>query len=242
MGCIIFCHVCFSCLLCLLLYILMVDVSSHSKSTNAHTHDHHHEHSHAINSIKEEDDDDGYDSYAYEYEDDDDDDGYDSPSNYHNHEHTTATTTTTGSSSRDFRVGLDGVDLAHAIRTNNPTISPRQDVLLELFDKGDKVHPGMWAVGYRKGRYKLVDGLLEDFSHCYESSGNMLNCSKTGNVYVDTVGYVSQLIFQWAEYVYGDASFDSVKGAMLLAHIQRINVEMQGSGMWVCGDRCIYVD
>ena len=124
---------------------------------------------------------------------------------------------------------LDGVDVSAAIRGSLP--SPRDSVLSELYEPGERVHPGMWAVGYRKGRFKLVEGVFEDLSHCHESRENALNCSSTGSSWADMVHSIGQSLFQWAEYFYGDAAFDSVKGAVLLAHIHRITLQMQGGGL-----------
>lgn len=141
------------------------------------------------------------------------------------------------------------------------------------------MHDGKWAVGYRKGRFKLVQGVFEDTSYCRESQVDALNCSSAADFfimknahtstaattaistrehvldiiesfvmgmfhrssedvcnhcgtawYVDTVAYIGETAFRIAEYFYGDASFDAVKGAVLLAHIQRVNMEAQGDG------------
>jgi hypothetical protein len=174
-------------------------------------------------------------------------------------------------------------------------------VVVLLCVVGDRVHDDKWAVGYRKGRFKLVQGMFEDTFHCTESKVDALNCSSSSIFFdtlmrpsstrtrtaaanfldaisdspphfppsttdkdghfsgvlgsiistiddmlsgggrrglavcssswcVDAVSRLGEVIFRWAEFFYGDASLDAVKGAVLLAHIQRVNLEAQGSG------------
>lgn len=94
------------------------------------------------------------------------------------------------------------------------------------------MHDKVWGVGYRKGRYKLVEGIFEDMSYYHESSINALNYSMTENYSrkYHLVAKFGELLFRLGSYAFGNGPFDSVRGAFLIAIVHKIGIAQQGSG------------
>ena len=71
--------------------------------------------------------------------------------------------------------GLDGHDLSVALLEGSK--SPRNEVLLDLYDEGECVWPGK-MVALRVGKFKLIQGSLSD-THWYSETSSSLRMNST---------------------------------------------------------------
>lgn len=117
----------------------------------------------------------------------------------------------------------DGYDLSNSIR--NEVESPRKDVLTELYYEGESMHPNLWTVSYRKGNYKLIEGLLEDTNYYYESNDDKMNT--TDLTWVATIG---EKVIRTLEYIFGIGNFDTCRQAMAVLMFHSQYIKAQGNG------------
>lgn len=94
------------------------------------------------------------------------------------------------------------------------------------------MHDKVWGVGYRKGKYKLVEGIFEDLNYYHESQVDSLNFTMTEK-YTWKYAVFSKFgeaLLRWGSYAFGNGPFDSVRGAFLIAIVHKVGIAAQGSG------------
>ena len=94
------------------------------------------------------------------------------------------------------------------------------------------MHGNSWGVGYRKGKYKLIEGIFEDMSYYHESTVDGLNYTMTENYSWKYMlsAKIGEVLFRFGSYFYGNGPFDSVRGAMLIAVVHKVGILAQGKG------------
>lgn len=101
-----------------------------------------------------------------------------------------------------------------------------------MYSAGEKMHGNSWGVGYRKGKYKLIEGIFEDMSYYHESTMDGLNYTMTENYswrYMLSAK-IGEILFRFGSYFYGNGPFDSVRGALLIAVVHKVGILAQGKG------------
>ena len=106
--------------------------------------------------------------------------------------------------------GLDGYDFGPYFRTFTQE-SPRSEVLLELYNKGECIFQNESMHSYLIGDMKLIEGIVRDPHHHYESHVDWMN--STDPTFVTSR---AQIVIRFLEWIFGQGPFDNSR--IVLTH------------------------
>lgn len=106
---------------------------------------------------------------------------------------------------------LDGYDFSQYFLSNTINKSPRNEVLLELYNKGECIFQNESMHSYLVGDIKLIDGIIRDPHFHYESKIDWMN-STDETSYTTTAQY----LIRFLEWIFGQGPFDNTR--IVLTH------------------------
>jgi arylsulfatase A-like enzyme len=103
---------------------------------------------------------------------------------------------------------MDGFDLSAAIRSDTVRSSldgPRTSMLIELYGRGESMlGPQVFASAYRKGDFKLMEGIFQDFEYYYETNEKLLGLMSWINSTDKThLTFTTEAIIRSIEWMFG---------------------------------------
>jgi hypothetical protein len=121
-------------------------------------------------------------------------------------------------------MNLDGYNFAPYFRSLTQ-MSPRSEVLLELYNKGECIFKNESMHSYLVGDMKLIEGIVRDPHHHYESRINWMN--STDPTFITSR---AQLVIRFLEWIFDQGPFDNSRIVLShsLYHTKILQPQMDG--------------
>jgi hypothetical protein len=125
---------------------------------------------------------------------------------------------------RSLVLDLDGFDFGPSLRSMTNT-GPRKEVLLELYNKGECIFKNESMHSYLMGDMKLIEGIVRDPFHHYESTTDRMNSTDP-----TTVTTSAQFVIRFLEWIFGKGPFDNSRIVLThtIYHTMILQPQMRG--------------